>query len=213
MALIKLRELFLTSELVKKLTAGPVRVYGQLCAELDPYISKAAESALVQFIARHMGRLSLCLYMVWLAGCGYWIYELIMLDVQLGAGWDLGISDSRDALVYLFFGLLGSIFVLFFVLFTAKLLYNLFQDGVESIFPDQWQSVARSTVYLAILMFAFSHTASIKAAGLSAFYQMSEIVDTSKNRSVIINKKVSVDDLEKKLNALMEMMEEKRKGR
>lgn len=213
MTIKKLLELLPKCDRLKQMLSGAARVYLEICAVLNPYISKAADSAPVQFIARHKGHISLGLYILWLAGCGYWVYQLIIIDVKPGVGWDLGINDSREALVYLFFGLLGSIFVLFFVLFTLKLVFNLFQDGFESIFPDQWHSVAKSTIYLLILFCAFSYTGSIKAAGLTAYNQIAEIVNTSKNQNVVLKKEVTVDDLEKKLNALMKMMEEERQSR
>ena len=173
---------------------------------LNLYLAKVTDSKPFQFFLEHKRQVAIFLYTAWLLGCGYWLYQLMIIDVKPNANLGLVLTDSRDALVILFFGTLGSVFVLFFAWFMIKFIYNLFHDGIESFFSSRWHSLVKPASYLVVLCFAFSFTGTIKAAGLTAYNQIVELVHTSKQHNIIIEKEIP-DDLEKKLSRLMNIIE------
>ncbi len=182
-------------------------MYDELHSRLDGLFCKLADSAACQFFIEHKRRIAMCLYMAWLICCGYWIYELVIIDVEPKKNLGLVLNDSRDALVILFFGILGLVFLFFVALFIIKLVYNLFHDGLESAFPSQWHSIVKPTAYMVLMYFAFSYTGTIKMAGLTAYNQVVEIVHTSKNQNLVIKKELP-EDIEKKVNALFDFLEQ-----
>jgi hypothetical protein len=103
--------------------------------------SQLKDSRLIQWINKHKDNIALILNALLLAGCGYWVYQLIIIDVSPHNNWSIGISDSRDALALLFFGMYGFVFVLFFAGYIIKFIYNLFHGGIQSLFPVQWYSL------------------------------------------------------------------------
>lgn len=166
------------------------------------YLAKITDSKPFQFILEHKRPVALLLYVMWLAGCAYWFYELMIIDAKPKDNLGFVVTDSRDALAILFFGALGSVFVLSFALFIIKFIYNLFHNGIESFFSNRWHSLVRPASYLVILCFAFSFTGPIKTAGLTGYNQVAELVHTSRQHTIIMDKETA-DDLERKLSGLL----------
>jgi hypothetical protein len=179
---------------------------GQIYSRFSQVLSIVTDSAPFQFLVRHKSHIELILYILWLIGCGYWGYRLIVIDAKPQTTWGINISDSRDAMVYLFFGLIGSVFVLFFVYFILKLFYNLFHEGIQSLFPIPWYSIVKPVSYLVILYFIFPFTGNIKAAGLTAYNEVVKLVHTSKQHDIVIEKEIPVD-IEEKLSDLLNAFE------
>jgi hypothetical protein len=176
-------------------------------SEFNQYLAKAVDSRPFRLVQEHKRPIEYFLYAVWLAGCGHWFYQLMIIDVKPKENLGLVLTDPRDALAVLFFGTLGSVFVLLFASFIIKLIYNLFHDALESFFSIRWHSLVKPAAYLVILFFAFSFTGMVKTAGLTAYNQIAVLVNTS-NRNSIISVKEIPDDLEKKLSGLIKMIEE-----
>ena len=172
--------------------------------------SQLKDSRLIQWINKHKDNIALILNTLLLAGCGYWVYQLIIIDVSPHNNWSIGISDSRDALALLFFGMYGFVFVLFFVWFIIKFIYNLFHDGIQSLFPVQWYSLTKPITYLMILCVAFSFTGNIKTAGLTAYSEVAALFHTSKQHAMVIER----DDPEstgRKISKLLNLIGNKEK--
>ncbi len=192
-----------------KLTQFFLRIadsYAEFCSELTLLSTRITDSKPFQLFIEYKRYIALVLYMIWLIGCGYWFYQLMIIDVKPKTDLGLILTDSRDALVILFFGAIGSIFVVFFVFFIIKLIYNLFHDGIESLFSVHWHSLVKPVCYLAILYVAFPFTGTIKVAGMTAYNQVAELIHTSRHRDIILEKE-GPDDLEGKLNKLLKLIE------
>lgn len=170
------------------------------------YLAKITDSKPFQFILEHIRPVALFLYVILLVGCGYWFYELMIIDAKPKYSLGLVVTDSRDALAILFFGALGSVFVISFALFIIKFIYNLFHNGIESFFSNRWHALVRPASYLVILCFAFSFTGPIKTAGLTGYNQVAELVHTSRQHTIIMDKETA-DDLERKLSGLMKTIQ------
>jgi len=182
------------------------KIVVQFRSALDLYLAKVADSKPFQLFLEHKRHVTIFLYTAWLSGCGYWLYQMMVADVKASPNFGLVLTDSRDALVILFFGALGSVFVLFFTWFMIKFIWNLFHHGIDSFFSVRWHSLVKPVSYLIILCFAFSFTGTIKATGLTAYKQISELVHTSRSHSLVVEKEIP-DDLEKKLSSLMKIIE------
>ena len=105
--------------------------------------------------------------------------------------WMIITGDPREALAFLLFGAFGFVYILFFVIFIVKLIYNLFHEGMQSIISDKWYSFAKSISYLLLLGLAFSYTENIKAAGLTAYTQAAHIIQTSKQNESMAAKRAA----------------------
>ena len=161
---------------------------------------KIAESGPVRIINDQRERLATFLYVLWLAGCGHWIYKVITADAKPIMEWMIITNDPKDAMVFLYFGIFGAFYVTLFAFMIIKLIYNLFQSGIESIFSIRWYSIGKPLTYMLLLAFAFSYTSHIKAAGLTAYYQVSDMVDTSKKHEAMVEK--SMENLKRLLHDL-----------
>lgn len=174
-------------------------------SEFYLYLAKITDSKPFRLLHEYKRPVALFLYIMWFLGCGYWFYQLMIIEVKPVDELGLAVTDSRDAMAILFFGTLGSVFVLFFVLFIIKFIYNLFHEGIESFFSDRWHSLVKPASYLVILCCAFSFTATIKTTGLTAYNQIAELFHTSQRNSLVVEKEIP-DDLEKKLSSLMKII-------
>ncbi len=154
--------------------------------DINRFFFRIAESEIYQSFLNYRGHIALFLYLLWLAGCGYWFYQLIIIDVRPITDLDLGISDPRDAVVIVSFSIFGFVFVSMFVFYIIKFIYNLFHGGIYFFFPVQWYPLVKSVSYLVILCFAFSFTANIKVAGLTAYNQVLELVNISRQHDPVI---------------------------
>lgn len=168
--------------------------------------TEVVESMPCRLLSEYKRQISIFLHVLWLVGCGLWAYEFMTLKVQPRENAGLVLSDSRDALVILFFGIMAAGFVIFAAFFVVKLIYNLFHEGMESLFPAKWHTIVRPVSYLTLLYFAFSFTGPIKVAGLTAYNQVAAIVQTSQQRDIIIRKEIP-EDFERKLNELIRLID------
>jgi hypothetical protein len=144
------------------------------------------------------------LYLLWIAGCVYWLYNLLIIDAKPAVVSFLSVTDSRDALVFLFFGMFGGIYLAFFSVFIAKLIFNIIRDGIDSLFPARWYSLVKSISLLICLHFAFIHIENIKIAGLTAHAQLSQLVQTSNNHSMATRKEYDVSRFLEKIEKIIE---------
>jgi len=146
------------------------------------------ESNPVQWVLIREERIASGLYYLWLAGCVYWVYQLIVLEAKPRPDWLYIIEDTREALTILFLGSFSLLYVVGIVLFICIFIYNLFFEGIESLFPRQWHSVAKSFSYILILGFSFLYIQNIKVAGLTAYDQVSQLVQTSDRHEEVVKK-------------------------
>jgi hypothetical protein len=146
------------------------------------------ESTPVQWVLIREERISYGLYYLWLAGCVYWVYQLSIVEATPRPDWMYIIEDTREALTILFVGSFGLFYVVGIVLFICKFIYNLFTEGIESLFSRQWHSVAKSFCYILILGFSFQYIPNIKVAGLTAYDQISQLVSTSERHEEVAAK-------------------------
>lgn len=171
----------------------------------NQYLAKVTDSKPFRLIDEYKRPIVFFLYLMWVAGCGYWVYQLMMVDAKPKDSLGLEMTDSRDALAILFFGTLFSVFVLFIAWFIIKFIYNLFHNGIESFFSVRWHSLVKPVSYLGILCLAFSFTGPIKAAGLTAYNQVAGLVHTSRRHTIVIDNETA-GDIERKLSVLMKMI-------
>jgi uncharacterized membrane protein len=168
--------------------------------QLERVWTMIMDSRPVQLLIDYREQLSTFLYVLWLAGCGHWIYKVITADAKPVMEWMIITNDPKDAMVFLYFGIFGAFYVTLFAFMIIKLIYNLFQSGIESIFSIRWYSIGKPLSYMLLLAIAFSYTSNIKAAGLTAYYQVSHMVDTSKKHETMVEK--SMENLKRLLHDL-----------
>ncbi len=157
-------------------------------AGLRQALTLIKESTPVQWVLIREERISYGLYYLWLAGCVYWIYQLSIVEATARSDWMYIIEDTREALTILFVGSFGLVYVVGIALFICKFIYNLFTDGIESLFSRQWHSVAKSFCYILILGFSFQYIPNIKVAGLTAYDQVAQMVSTSERHQEVAAK-------------------------
>jgi len=161
-------------------------------SKLSPFFADLRQFAPVRWFIGQRDRIASYLYIVCMAGFAYWVYRLMIIDVKPQMDRLVFIEDSRDALTFLFFGLFGLIYVLFFASFIVKFVYNIIRSGIDSLVPAQWYSLVRSALLLLCLNFAFLYIQNIKTAGLTAYMQFVEILHTSKEYTPVVRKNVDI---------------------
>ncbi len=174
-------------------------------AKKSPLISYLKNSRLFQWFIVYKDTFASYLYKLWLIGCGYWIYQLIVTDPQnssyLSQFINLGQIDSREAMVFLFFGGIVSFFLLIITLFLLKLLFNIIWENIKCRFPDEWRSFITVITLLVALYFSFPTIGIVKAFSLDAYQQVKAIMTISKSHRIIIKSKtpssLPLDKLEK----------------
>ena len=149
------------------------------------------DSTPVQWVIIREERIASTLYYLWLAGCVYWVYQFSTVEAEPRPDWLYIIEDTSEALTLIFVGSFGLIYVAGIVLFICKFIYNLFTERIESLFPSQWHSVAKSVSYIIILGFSFLYIQNIKVAGLTAYGQVSHLVRTSDRHVEVLEKHYS----------------------
>jgi hypothetical protein len=158
------------------------------------------DSVPVRWIFRYERNIALVFYMLWAAGCGYWIYWLVTIDTRPQVNL-LHFDEPRDALIILFFGTLGSAYVFFVAIFLLKFVFNLVHGGINALFPGRLHSLSKSASCLIALYFAFFYGENIKAAGLTAYTHVAHIVRTSRQHDEMIEKNITdLNELLKDLN-------------
>jgi len=168
--------------------------------QVDRVWTAVTDSRPVRMFIDHKEHIATFLYVLWLAGCGHWIYKVITADAKPIMEWMIITNDPKDAMVFLYFGIFGVFYVTLFAFMIIKLIYNLFQSGIESVFSIRWYSIGKPLTYMLLLAFAFSYTGNIKAAGLTAYYQVSHMVNTSKKHEAMVEK--SMENLKRLLHDL-----------
>lgn len=169
---------------------------------LSGVVSVISDSVPVRTFVMYKDQIALYLYMLWLIGCGLWIYKLIVSEAGPNTAWMYLTDDPKEALVYVLFGTFGLIYLMFFAVYITKFVYNLLHDGIESIFTSKWYSLAKSISYLVLLGFAFSYVQNIKMAGHTMYYQVSHVIRTSKQHEDEAAKNISslkqlIDNIDK----------------
>jgi hypothetical protein len=154
-------------------------------------LSGLADSVPIRWIIDNRERIALILYILWLAGCGYWIYEFILIEAGPRNDWIVTTNDTREALIFIVFGIFGCIFLSFLAFFLLKLIFNLYREGICSLFPTQWHSLIKPISYMILLCFAFEFLDDIKVIGLTAYEQVSHLLDTSGQHDEVIERNIS----------------------
>lgn len=158
-----------------------------------------AESAFIQWFINNRGRMTPFLYGIFLAGCGYWIYEFMLIEVRPRNEWIVTTQDTREALIYIVFGIFGCIFLSFLAFFLLKFVVNLYHESIYALFPIQWYSLIKPISHMILLCFAFAFLDDIKVICLTAYKQVSHLVDISGQHSAVVERNISswVDLIEK----------------
>lgn len=166
---------------------------------------KLKESVPVQLFITYRDQIALFLHILWIAGCGYWIYKFMVIKVHPLRYSFVMITDPQDARIFLSFGILGAVFIIMFSFFILKFIYNLFHGGIYKLLPTRWYSLGRSISYLIILSFAFTYIKHAKVAGLTIYNRVEEIVDISQQYDEIVLKNLSdTQELFRKLDDRIE---------
>ena len=162
--------------------------------------SVIAGSRPFQLFFAYKENIAVFLHMVWLAGCGYWIYKIITVDAQPNMRMMIIAEDPTDAMIFIYFGIFGVVYAIAILWFVIKFIYNLLQSGLYSLFSTTWYSLGKPLCYLLLLSFAFSYTGNIKAAGLTFYFQVTHMMNVTKQRDEHVQK--SVDNIKKLLKDL-----------
>ncbi len=164
----------------------------QYYGKLSAFFSGLERFAAISWLIEYRDRIASSLYIFCMAGFAYWIYRLIIIDAKPQVDRLIFVNDSRDALTFLFFGIFGLIYVILFALFMVKFVYNIIRGGIDSLVPGQWHSLIKSLFLLICLNFAFLYIENIKTAGLTAYTQCVEIVQTSRRYTPVVTKNVDI---------------------
>lgn len=154
-------------------------------------LNNLKESVPVQLFITYRDQIALFFYILWIAGCGYWIYKFMIIKVRPLKYSFVTITDPQDARVFLSFGILGAVFIVLFSFFILKFIYNLFHGGIYKLLPTRWYSIGRSISYLIILSFAFTYIKHAKVAGLTIYNRVEELVDISEQYDEVVLKNLS----------------------
>ncbi len=154
----------------------------------------------ITWINDHLHYIAWIFYALLIAGSGYWIYQLIIIDVQPQANLPFSTKDTKDALVIMVFGIFLAALVCIIGFFLLKFICNLFLDGINNIFPIRAHSLVKSISCLAILGVAFLFIGNVKATGLTAYKQVTEVLHVAQQHDEVTveNYKRKVE-LERKL--------------
>lgn len=161
--------------------------YQKLGSQLLQMWSQLTSCGPAQWLIHNKDYFASALYMLWIVGCGYWVYTIATISVKPAAGRFYITDNPKEALVYLFFGIFALIYILMFTIYLLKFIYNLFMGEISSIFSLKWYSVAKFTCYIIALCFAFIYVEEIKASGLTVYNHVAKLWHTSKQHEVIIN--------------------------
>jgi hypothetical protein len=161
--------------------------------ELYPYHDRLSQLKLrlnslhtVKWFIEYKDHIASYLYLIWILGCAYWLYQLIITDAQPVMSGLMQVDDARDAVIFIFFGMFGLIYLTFFAVFIIKFIFNIIRGGIQSIFSTRWYSLVKSITLLMCLNFAFLYIENIKVAGLTAYTQVAQIVHSSNNHTVVV---------------------------
>jgi hypothetical protein len=166
------------------------------------------ESAAVQLFITYRNHIALLLHMLCIAGCGYWIYRFMVIEVTPLNYSFVTITDPQDARIFLSFGIFGAVFIVLFSCFILKFIYNILHDGIYKLLPTRWYSFGRSISYLILLSLAFTYIKHAKVAGLTIYNRVEEIMDISRQYDEIVLKNLSdVQELFKKMDDRVEEAE------
>ena len=171
-------------------------------------LNNLKESVPVRLFITYRNHIALFLHIMWIAGCGYWIYKFMVIKVTPLKYSFVTITDPQDARIFLSFGIFGAVFIVLFSFFILKFIYNLFHGGIYKLLPTRWYSFGRSISYLIMLSLAFTYIKHAKVAGLTIYNRVEEIVDLSRQYDEIVLKNLSdVQELFRKLDDRVEQEE------
>jgi len=155
----------------------------------DRLLSRVRNSIIVKWLIEHKSTLAYHLHMLWIMGCGYWLYKFIKISVTPQRKFLLftpGTMSSRESITILFFGIFAVIFIIILALFLFKFVYNLIKKEIMLFFPKELHSFIAPLVLLTILFFFFLSIENIKIGGFAAYYNINELVNVAKNHSLTL---------------------------
>jgi len=158
--------------------------------------SHIKDSKPMQWFIKYKDTIASLLLVLGILGCCFWFYLLIIINVTPYENWSffpsINPQNPREALTILFFGTLACIFIIISGFFVLKFVYNILHGGIESFFPKEWNSLIKSIIILLLLYSAFLSIRKIKKTGLTAYYQVGEIVKIARKHKVIVNVNVPI---------------------
>ncbi len=156
------------------------------------YLQVVADIAPVRWFLDNQQVIARVLFYMFIAGCGYWVYHMIITDAALRT--DILLyrpQDTRDALVFTVFGIFGGVIGLIFILFMIKLLINAISESIDNRIPSRSSQLVKSLCCLSVLWVAFIYLEDIKSTGLTAYGQVSGIVGTARQHDEVAAEKFS----------------------
>ncbi len=153
-------------------------------------------SALYQWLLDQRGHLANVLNIACIALLCYWIFRLITVKVNPRAEWIHITDNPSDARVYLIFGLIGAAFFVVMLGYVIRLLYNMGQDGLLSLFTLKWYSVVKPISYILALVLTFTCIGTIKSAAHTTYNQIKLLAHVSNHGEFIVqDKSTAIFDL------------------
>ncbi|MGA1824237.1 MAG: hypothetical protein ACMUIP_06180 [bacterium] len=156
---------------------------------LDRLLSGLRNSLIIKAFIKYKNTLASLLYILWIMGCGYWLYTFKKISVTPQKRFFFftpAIISSRESLTILFVGIFVAIFTGIVVLFLCKFFYNMICKEIMLIFPKEVRSFIAPVALLIILCFSFVFIESLKIGGCAAYYNINEIVTAAKNHTLEI---------------------------
>ncbi len=144
---------------------------------------------LKDFILCHRDNIASLLFILWIVCCGYWLYQITVVDVKLPEGYThyKDLITPREAIVITFFGIFGLIYITVIAFYIIKFAINLIWGEIKNLFPKSWHSLVTSIALLILLLFSFPYIEKIKLAGLIAYNQVSEIVQKARKHTMYVS--------------------------
>lgn len=150
------------------------------------HLKVLADIAPVKWFLDNQELIAKALFYLFAAGCGYWVYHLIMTDAALRPGLlSYRPQDTRDALVVTVFGIFGAVIGLIFISLVIKLVINLITEGIDNHCPSRSSRLIKSLCCLSVLWTAFIYIEDIKSVGLTAYDHVSDIVGTARQHDEV----------------------------
>lgn len=145
----------------------------------------------IQWFIKYKNIIASLLFVLGITGYCLWFYLLIFVNVtpyeNLSFFSNINPQNPREALTILFFGTFASILIIILGFFVIKFIYNLLQMAIEGFFPKEWNPLIKSIILLLFLYCALLSIKKIKKIGLTAYYQVGEVVKIAKKHKVIVD--------------------------
>lgn len=158
---------------------------------ISQLLHEAGDLGPVRWFLDHQRHIAWVMYVLLMAGGGYWVYHMSVIDARPQTDLIFSARDTRDALVYAVFGIfgIGAASLAFF--FILKFIFNVFHEGIYNSFPAGSQPLVKAVCGLTILSLAFLYAGNIKAAGLTAYEQVTGIVHAARQHDDVAAQNVS----------------------